>query len=235
MDLEIQLQVSDLKIDTDSVLRAEGADPALLRTRSAHLAEVADQALRDVQHWLEPKFLCRQLEVRNVRHDRLELEDGFRLCGFQITKHLAACQTIVAVLCTIGMRVEEYASQRMSTDLVLGLAVDAVGSAGVEALANSLCAAIEHQAVGQNMQATVPFSPGMVGWPVEEGQPFIFGLLDASKIGVALSSHCVMLPRKSLSMLIGIGMEVGAQGKTCDFCGMNKECRYQDYDRYAKR
>jgi len=235
MGLELRLPDADLRIDADAVLRAQGADPAVIRTRSPHLVDIARQALREAEPRLEPKVVHRQLEVTAVRHDRLELEGHLLLHGPAITGHLAAAHMIIAVLCTVGARVEEYASQLMPTDPVLALAADAVGTAGVQALAGAVCAAVDQHAASRNMHATAPLSPGIIGWPIEAGQPFIFELLDASKIGVVLSPHGMMIPRKTVSMLIGVGQEFGAQGKTCDYCGMKEKCRYQGLDHYARQ
>jgi hypothetical protein len=82
------------------------------------------------------------------------------------------------------------------------------------------------------METTIPLSPGMIGWSVAEGQSQIFALLDAAEIGVGLTEHGVMIPPKSLSMVLGIGPNMGTAGSTCDYCSMRETCRYQDhYDR----
>jgi hypothetical protein len=233
IDLEIQILTKDLQINTDAVLRAQGADPAIIRSRSPYLVEIADQALANAQRWLEPKILSRQLEVKSIYHEKLELEGGISLSGSLVTQHLAASQSVIAILCTVGPKVEEYASMLMETNLLLGLAIDAVGSAGGQALANAVCRSIENRVAENCLKTTIPLSPGMIGWPVEEGQEFIFKLLEAKKIGVELTSHYLMIPRKTLSMLIGIGPEAGIKGYTCDYCNMNKMCRYQDHYRYV--
>jgi len=69
----------------------------------------------------------------------------------------------------------------------------------------------------------------MVGWPVDKGQPQIFTLLDAAEIGVKLTPSYLMLPRKSLSLAIGIGSNVLVEGTTCDYCTMKDTCQYQNH------
>jgi hypothetical protein len=70
----------------------------------------------------------------------------------------------------------------------------------------------------------------MVGWPVEQGQPQIFDLLDAGEIGVQLNESTMMLPRKSLTFVLGIGKELMAGGRTCDYCSLKETCWYRDHD-----
>jgi hypothetical protein len=79
------------------------------------------------------------------------------------------------------------------------------------------------------MEATIPLSPGMIGWPVSVGQSQIFSLMDARDVGVTLSSSTMMIPRKSLSMVLGFGAEINQRGRTCDYCHMRETCRYQDH------
>ena len=133
------------------------------------------------------------------------------------------------MLCTVGETLERRASELSSEDLVYALALDGVGSAGVEALANAACNHFERQASGEDLQTTIPLSPGMIGWPVEQGQPQIFSLLDPSEVGVHLTPAMLMLPRKSLTFVLGIGRQVIEAGRTCDYCSLHDTCRYQDH------
>jgi hypothetical protein len=38
-----------------------------------------------------------------------------------------------------------------------------------------------------------------------------------------------MLPRKTLTMVLGAGPEMTAAGRTCDYCSLRDVCRYQDH------
>jgi cobalamin-dependent methionine synthase I len=55
------------------------------------------------------------------------------------------------------------------------------------------------------LHTSIPLIPGMNGWPVDVGQPQIFTALDAAIIGVSLNENAQMIPRKSISMVVGIG------------------------------
>jgi hypothetical protein len=224
------LQESEWKIDfdVDEVLRAQGADPQAVRTRSAHLVDVAQAALQEGLPFLKPRTCVARFRVNGIQHHRLKLENDHCLSGPLITQQLAASSEIVAALCTIGPQLEAHISQVMPTDLMRGLALDGVGSAAVEALANALCSQLEMEAKAAGMQTTVPLSPGMEGWPVEVGQQEIFALLEADSIGITLMPSQMMIPRKSLSMVVGVGRDVVQSGSACDYCTMKDTCRYRD-------
>jgi hypothetical protein len=219
----------DLRLDVDVVLRNQGADPAAIRKRSPRLVESAGRALEEGNLLLQPRVIARRLLIEDLQHERLKLEGNGRLSGGLLAEHMGGAQEVVIVLCTVGEALECRAAEVSIEDPVYGLALDGVGSAGVEALANAACALFEEEATKEDCQVTIPLSPGMVGWPVEQGQPQIFDLLDASEVGVRLTESMMMLPRKSLTFVLGMGKELIAGGRTCDYCSLKETCRYQDH------
>jgi len=219
----------ELVIDVDQVLRGQGGDPAAIRQRSPKLVGLTERAIEEGTPLLKPELLYRRLKVDHVIHERIKLEGGGELRSKLLVEHLAPASKVILILCTIGSDLEEKISQVMKTDLVYALALDGLGSAGVEALANAACRQFEVEAEGKCLEATIPLSPGMIDWSVEEGQPQIFDLLPAEEIGVQLTSSWVMVPRKSLSMVMGIGEQLTQSGTTCDYCSMAETCRYQDH------
>ena len=219
--------VSDLKLDVDAVLRGQGAAPLILRDRRPRLVEIASQALEGSRFLLEPQVFMRKLAVRSLRHEKLELEGGITLKGEWISQLLAPAESVYAIICTVGQRIETEASRNMDTDMLMGLALDGVGSAGVEALAQLVCKQIEDQAAVEGLQTSVPLSPGMLNWSVEEGQPVIFEILADVNSVVELTPSFLMRPRKSLSMLLGVGAALGEKGSTCDYCAMQGTCKYR--------
>jgi hypothetical protein len=222
------LTAPDLEFDVDAVLRGQGADPAAIRARRPKLVETAERALEEGRALLRPQTLYRELQVKELRHERLVLENGAVLSGELVSKHLSSAKKVVLFLCTIGDALETRASQVFGNDLVFGLALEGVGSAAVEALANAACSHFEAAAAGNGLHSSIPISPGMLGWPVTVGQPEIFAILKAEEINVSLSEYGFMLPRKSLTAVLGFGEDVQIAGKTCDYCSMREVCRYQD-------
>lgn len=222
-------KTADLEIDVDAVLRGQGADPAIIRERSPRLVAIAEEALQKALACIEPQVVIEEYQVSDFKHDSLILENGKKITGPLVVNHLAGARSVIAVLCTVGAGIDTLSAEVLAEDLVKGLAVDGVGSAAVEALANAVCRDIELTAQSQGMESTIPLSPGMIGWSVEEGQPVIFDLIDPDLHNVQLSPYYLMIPRKTLSMIIGIGPGISAGARICDFCAMRETCQYQDH------
>jgi hypothetical protein len=219
----------ELAIDLDAVLRSQGSDPEAIRERGGVLMDLAEKALEEGRAYLNPVVAYRWLAIESLHHERIHLEGGARLTGSLIVQHLGAAKQVVGILCTIGDRLEEKVSEVMGEDPAYGLALDGLGSAAVESLANAVCHHFETQVAEKGYRTSIPLSPGMVGWPVEVGQREIFDMLGDEHAGVRLTSSSMMIPRKSLTMVMGFGPEVGTEGYPCDYCSMRETCRYKDH------
>ena len=225
----------NLSLDADQVLRAIGADPQVIRHRRPALLETAEWALKEGMPLLDAKVLHRQAAVKGFRHERLELDlphgvDGQPvLKGPLIAQHLGPAEQVILLVCTIGAELENIVSDLMQTDPLLGWTMDGLGSAAVEALSLEACNHFEAQAALNGLHTSLPLSPGMIGWPLEQGQPQIFNLVDGSEARISLTSSGQMIPRKTLSMAIGVGAKIGRSGRTCDFCSLNETCQYQNH------
>lgn len=226
--MELQ-QKLDIVYDVDAVLRGQGANASILRARRPALVNIAEEARQNSISLLHPRVFYEIYKAKGVQHERLLLNDGLQIESKLVVQHLAGSEKVVVILATIGDELEQQISKIWDDNMVYALALDGAGSAAVEALANAACQYFENQAVEEGLQASIPLSPGMVDWSVAEGQPQIFKLLDKSAEAVQLTSSCIMVPKKSLTMLMGIGAGLKSSGRTCDYCVMRDTCRYQDH------
>jgi hypothetical protein len=218
----------NLAITVDHILAGQGADPAVIRARRPALVEAAAHALEEGRPLLSPAILYRQMAVEGVQHERLTLAGG-TLSGQTAARRLAAAREVLVMIGTIGQALEMRSAAIFDDDPTTGLALDGLGSAAATLLAIEACRFFDTQAAAEGVQATRPVSPGDDGWPVDRGQNEIFTLLDGESVGVTLLPSGMMLPRKSFTMVIGLGPEVNRdeEGSPCQHCDMRETCRYQ--------
>jgi hypothetical protein len=226
---QIILRNIQLHIDADMVLRGQGADPAVIRARQPRLVEIAERAVQEGSRLIEPAMVYCFAPVEAMKHERLILTDGTPLSGSLVAQHLAPARYVALIVCTVGAAIDDHISALMPRDPAYALALDGYGSAAAEALGTELCARLEQDATRLGHCTSVPISPGMVGWPVEVGQPQIFSHLDADAIGVTLNDSAQMLPRKSTSLVLGFAPTPFAAGTPCDFCALRSTCRYRHH------
>lgn len=227
---EVTLTGWQLDIGADMILRGQGADPAVVRQRRPRLVETAEQALAEGMRWVQPAVVYRILNVESLRHETLTLQGGGKLKSGLIAEHLAQADQVAMIVCTLGDGLEKRISKLMQSDPVLGFALDGFGTVAMEVLGSAICAKLEAEARERRKYTSIPLSPGAVEWPVDAGQSQIFSILDTSSIGVVLNESFQMIPRKSTSMILGIGGMPFTAGRPCDFCGLRETCHYQNRD-----
>ncbi len=106
---------------------------------------------------------------------------------------------------TIGNLLEEATCQLAEDGCILQATVlDAIGSNAAEKVANSVQDKISKVANEQGLCISQRFSPGYCDWDIGQ-QRMLFRALSNDSAGVRLTEGCLMLPRKSISGIIGIG------------------------------
>jgi hypothetical protein len=122
---------------------------------------------------------------------------------------------------SIGGHLEEMACRLSEDGLVLQASVlDAIGSDAVEKVADSVQDTIAEIAGDHGMVISRRFSPGYCDWDVSQ-QWGVFRIVDGDSAGVRLTEMGLMMPRKSISGLVGVGASGGGVQdynpcKTCD-------------------
>ncbi len=219
-----------LDLQVDDILWGQGADPQQVRASFPHLVRVAEEALLGGRPLLRPATLHRRLAVREQRGHRLVLEEGTALAGPFVAQFLSGVDQVAVALCTIGGDLEARARALARQRPALALALDGLGSAAVEALAEQVCALLSQEAAAVGLETTSPLYPGMSGWPLEEGQRALLSLLDGATIGVRMQPGGLLVPLKSISLLLGWGKEVSRGGSACERCDLRGRCRYRRND-----
>ena len=217
----------ELVVDLNDILRGQGADPEKIRNRRPTLVNAAERAHALGLPLIHPIALVRDVPVTKHLHGSILLDASARLTGPLVTAHLAGAQRISAVLVTIGAELEETSTRLFKTDPLLALALDGLGNAAVEHIGQQVCRRIGEQAQRNGLTVSTPLSPGEPDWPVDVGQPQIFTLVDGINVGIRVTPSGMMIPKKSISFVVGIGQEM-SRIEPCVVCSLRESCRYHD-------
>jgi len=106
--------------------------------------------------------------------------------------------------------------------------LDGIGSTAVDMLALEVLRRLASEASSRGYEISSPVNPGMPGFPLTE-QWNLLELVNADEIGVRLTASGVLVPRKSSSMVIGIGpkMTRWTQAEVCARCSLRESCHYK--------
>jgi len=223
-----------LNLDVDHILQGQGADPQVIRQRRPQLVKLAERALEESPALLAPQLTFEEYAVKEFQHQKITLRDGAYLSGPAIGELLAPADRVVIMAYTIGPKLDQKVSTAMQNEPAYALALDGLGTHAVDHLGWLAYQYFEENAHSQGMQLTMPLSPGMLGWPFEKGQTQLMIMLDSTEAGIQVTESGQMIPRKSVSAVLGMGKKVQHEAiDPCDFCGVQHVCQFKG--RHAHR
>ena len=141
------------------------------------------------------------------------------LRGEKIGAHLANCERVIVLCVTIGEEVETAISDHFAAkNYTLPLLMDAAATTAVEQAADGLEKAVRVEAKKRGFAMRFRFSPGYGDWPLEQ-QKEVLALSGGESIGVTLTESLMLMPRKSVTAVIGLTREQGEEKKSrCASC-----------------
>jgi hypothetical protein len=190
-----------------------------------------DKTLQDeeVLKLIRPAFAYAIHTVRQMEPNHCCLEGGVILHGEIIPRVFAGAETLAVAIATIGPELETAARECFQQGKRLyGLILDAIGTSTAENMIFAIHDMINREAVSGGCTASSPVCPGGVDWPITE-QFKLFKLAPAHEIGVHLTDTAMMAPRKSLSLVMGLGdnMPTWSATERCDRCSNGGNCPYR--------
>ena len=223
-----------VELTLDEVVRAQGIrdyarlKPVMKTTIDEMTALVAGGD--DVDGIFEPAIAYQIYPVVEITDSHLALAGTDTvLQGSVFQRVIANAVQVAVVTCTIGPRLEErVAGYFREGESLRGLLLDGIGSAAAGAVGAEACRRINALAEERGLDAASPVSPGGPRFPISQQWP-LFSLIPAAEIGVRLSGSGLMMPRKSLSRVIGLGhdMRIWTTREGCDHCNLSKTCAYR--------
>lgn len=129
---------------------------------------------------------------------------------------------------TIGNYIEKKIRLYERIDLTRGMILDSVSTTAVEDLCDKVCDLIEKDIIEDFEELTFRYSPGYGDLSLNIQKNFIEVLDATRKIGVNVSEHMLLFPRKSVTAIVGIRKKLGKKTKkSCINCKNYENCLYR--------
>jgi hypothetical protein len=194
---------SQLDIDRQQVLTNIGyADDY---TPSARITSLVNDYIENYHDLLSPAYDHVVRDILGVNGNRVTIEGDITFESGVIARLLEPCEQVAVFALTIGSYLEDLVAYLAEEGLVLQATVlDAIGSGAAEELAVFVKETVRGKAAEVGRVVSRRFSPGYCDWNVSQ-QEAVFAALGGKTAGVRLSESSLMMPRKSVSGVIGIG------------------------------
>lgn len=170
---------------------------------------------------IKPQITYKEKKIKKIEKGSVMLEENLVLNSSRLSKSLKKCDRATVFLATIGKEIDYKINTLMKQKSITDAYIfDAIGSIAVEETVDVFQKRFDVITRTRKESTTLRFSPGYCDWPVQE-QKKIFQIIDNTLIDVQLSSSCLMIPRKSISGIFGIGNleEIGkVTTNPCNLC-----------------
>lgn len=180
-------------------------------------------------HLLEPSMAYEIYSASEMGNRQIFQANSTHSAETPFHSFVAEAEEFAVVVCTIGSSLEQqvtnYSKQKESLRAML---LDGIGSAAIDILTQEACQIIANEVSSQDFQVSSPINPGMPILPITK-QRELLAMVPSQEIGVSLTSSGIMVPRKSTSMVVGIGpqMETWALEEVCAHCNLKETCPYR--------
>lgn len=146
--------------------------------------------------------------------------------GSDIREHLSECSRCVLMCVTLSADVDKLIRSYEAEGMEKALIADALASAAVEQVCNKAEALIQ-SALG-NYSYTWRFSPGYGDFPLDIQKEFISVTESDRKIGLTVTENLILIPRKSVTAVMGISeKEIPKKRRGCGCCNMKDRCEFR--------
>ena len=190
---------------------------------SARIESLVTDYTENYHSLIESSYSYIFRDIESVREDFVDIGDSVILESKVIAGLLQNCEKVAIFVLTIGNTLEEMVAYLAENGLVLQATVlDAIGSCAAEQLAVSVEDMIREIARLKGLSISRRFSPGYCDWDVTQ-QELVFRVMKGNTAGVSLSEEYLMLPRKSISGIIGIGNSSIENYNPCKTC-LKQDC-----------
>ncbi len=171
---------------------------------SPRIDSLVDDYIDNYHDFIMPSFSCVYKDISEVSKNCVRIGAVTFKSGV-LMRLLGECEYAAVFVLTIGSYLEELVAYLAAKEMVLQATVlDAVGSGAVEKLSGEIEDKIQREAASDGRVVSRRFSPGYCDWDISQQKRF-FELLDGNTTGVSLTENMLMMPRKSISGIIGIG------------------------------
>lgn len=224
-----EIAVPDITVD--ELFLAQGADYSI-RSPRPELVNLNRRILEEAAILARPTVIWNEVKVAGAGEKELFLEEGPKLTSRLLARVAGRAEKLILLAMTIGSPLEDrIAEYNRAGQMLEAFTLDAAGSSFLTKSAKTAFGKIEDKYKAVGMSSTFPLGPGHSYWSGLEDVRTIIDFLKAEQIGIKLTESNLMLPRKSLAFVMGVGRNLSNfNGKThCDFCNLQNTCHMRKF------
>ncbi|NLO86321.1 MAG: hypothetical protein GX096_13015 [Clostridiales bacterium] len=194
--------------------------------------ELLDQAYDELHASIKPMHILREYSVK-VDGDEFTFGDIAPIISPNLAKLFCGAAKGYGMLATLGAPLDMRIKRLMITSPALGAALSSCASAYIDEYIDEFLAELDEKLAADGLTLSPRFSPGYGDMPLSYQKPLL-AVLEARRIGVALTDGFLMLPEKSVSAVVAVKekslaetcKEEEGESHRCESCSLTT-CAYR--------
>lgn len=192
-----------------------------------NMEKLLDACIKEVQDISKNSFTYEIFDIERVEEGVSLKGTTLILRGEDIAVHLLKSEKCAVMAVTLGLETDRRIAFYSKTNLTKGLVFDACAAASVESLCDMIQAEIEVKAKTMGLATTSRYSPGYGDFSIENQKEIGRVLKVYERIGLSVNESSIMIPRKSVTAVIGMQRErCIVENHKCISC-KNTNCLYR--------
>ena len=220
--------MAKITINKDEVLRYLGYKDQVLDGITNRLM---DESIKEINDLMEEKYVYKFFNITRGKGKLWIKDTNLRLLGEDIKKHLAHSESCILMAVTLGHEVDTIIRYYEKISMTKAIILDACASTAIEEICDEVNDELEVKVSKDNKVLTSRYSPGYGDLPIDM-QNSLLDILGAKKsIGLSVTSHNILIPRKSVTAIIGIvDPKYKKEEISCINCNKYNSCNYRRGD-----
>lgn len=190
--------------------------------------ETIDACSKTLLQNIQSRYLLRYFDIAECENGLSLLHTDFMLTGNDIVRHLEGCTKVALFCATLSMQADKLIRQAQIEDLTKGIIMDCCASTAIEQVCDQVDCIIAQEVETEGLFLTTRYSPGYGDLPISLQKEFL-QLLDAPrKIGLCASQSHILIPRKSVTAIVGLSPHKLQQKQhACESCHLKENCLFR--------
>lgn len=175
--------------------------------KEEHIADAIQSTVKLAYSLIKGKGCYRTFRIREVSNDKVIIAESENLfSGNNMVRLLKNCDYATLLVCTIGKDIVEKVEEFEKTSLSDAYCLDRIAAWMADYMAEYVGKVIETAITKNGYKPTFRYAAGYGDWELK-AQAEIMRLTEAHKIGVTITDSFIMIPRFSVSAVIGWSRE----------------------------
>lgn len=218
-------KIREIKIPKDEVLRYLGYKKQKM---DDSFLKLIDETIKEAEDIIELKYLANKYKIELKDAGVLIEGTNLLLTGNDIKEHLKNSQEVILIAVTLGRNIEKKISYYERINLTKAVILDSCATAAVEELCDKIEVLIKEEMISKMQGITFRYSPGYGDLPLDIQGSFIKSINAEKLIGLTVSNHNLLMPRKSVTAIVGIiDKKYEQHKKGCEVCKNYENCSYR--------